>query len=142
MQHPPSGQGHGSRSPYVGTVSFPEPNWQNSTASPPPPYFPSSQTTQNLSVAPHHQHGRRSSHGHPPPTGSSSDSHRLPATDGSYTGGGSNFYSPQPGFQLYYGEGYTATAAQPQDRYVTVYDEGHDCRLKAPLNSPANTSRN
>jgi hypothetical protein len=143
LQHTPSGQGYGSRSPYMETVSFPEPQHSSVTSSPPQSYFPSSRTTQNLTVAAHHQHERRGSHGHSPATGLSSDSQRLyPAGAGSDTGGGSNFYSQQPGVQLHHGGGYTATTAPPQDWNAAVYDEGHDSRPKAPPNRPANTPCN
>jgi hypothetical protein len=105
----------------MGTVSFPEP--QHSSASPTQSYFPPSQTTPNLSVATHHQHERRGSHGQFPATESSSNSQQLyPAGAGSDPGGGSNFYSQQPGVQPHHGGGYTATAAQPQDLNAAVYE--------------------
>ncbi|KAF8492544.1 hypothetical protein F5888DRAFT_889322 [Russula emetica] len=134
LQHPPSGQGYGSRSPYAAPVPFPEPQYDGS-ASHPQAHIPPSQTTQNLTVATHHQHERRGSHGHSPATGwsgSSSDGQRLyPAGTGSDTGGGSKFYSGQPGVEPHHGGGYTATAAQPQDWNAAVYNEGHDSRSNA-----------
>jgi hypothetical protein len=132
-----SSDSHGSRSPYAGTVPFPDPQ-RSSSISTPQSYFPSSQTTPNLPVAPHHQHGRQSSQGHFPGTGSSSDSQTLYAAGASSdTGGGSNFYS-QPGVQPHPGGGHTASG-QPQDWGAAKYEEP-DVRTKAPRGPPVGTN--